>query len=125
MHRILIVDDSHVLADVIAGLLAESGCDTRVAHTSDEALSEIEGWRPETILLDLGIVPVNGIELARRLRGQYGSALRLVALTAWSNLSSAQLEEVGFNRVLFKPASIDEILTAIHGCGHDRLQEAA
>ena len=69
--RILVADDNIDAANSLARLLARLyGQEVRVAHDGDEALAVAEEFRPEVIVLDIGMPGMDGNEVARRLRGR-------------------------------------------------------
>ena len=68
--RILVVDDNVDAAHALARLLTRLyGQEVRVANDGPEALRIAEEFRPEVILLDIGLPGMDGNEVARRLRG--------------------------------------------------------
>ena len=72
-------------AESLAMLLARLyGQEVRVAHDGPAALAVAEEFRPEVVLLDIGMPGMDGYEVARRLRGrpEFEGTL-LVALTGW------------------------------------------
>ena len=83
--RILVVDDNVDAAESLARLLTRLyGHEVRVAHDGPEALAAAEEFRPEVVLLDIGLPGMDGYEVARRLRErpEFEETL-LVALTGW------------------------------------------
>jgi CheY-like chemotaxis protein len=67
---------------------------------------EAAGWfRPDVALLDLGMPKLNGLEVARRIRGQpWGRQMVLVAVTGWGQEEDRRRAmEAGFDRHLTKP----------------------
>jgi DNA-binding response OmpR family regulator len=111
---ILIVDDNRDLAGSISLLLEARGCDVRVAYDGAEALSEAAHSLPDAIVLDIGLPSMSGFEVARRLRATYGTRVRLVAHTAWSDDETRrEVAEAGFDDMLIKPSSIDNIMSAV------------
>jgi PAS domain S-box-containing protein len=105
--RVLIVDDNVDAARTLDILLSSLGHATRVAYDGTEALRLAEEFRPEVILLDLGLPGLNGYEVARRLRARNGQPVRIVAVTGWSQAADrARSAEAGFDLHMVKP--IDE-----------------
>jgi PAS domain S-box-containing protein len=104
--RVLIVDDNEDAATSVAMLLKVMNCDARVAHSGFEALSIAPEFRPELVLLDLGMPKLNGYDTCRRLRCEpWGRSCRIVALTGWSkNEHDCRAEDAGFDDHLVKPA---------------------
>jgi len=116
--RILVVDDNVDAADSLGRLLALDGYDVRVANGGMEALHEAEGFRPEVILLDIGLPMMNGYDVARRIRKEpWGVDARLVALTGWGQEEDRRRsKEAGFDEHVVKPidpASLRALLRRI------------
>jgi len=113
--RILVVDDNKDSADSLAMLLRLKGSDIRTAHDGIEALEVADTFRPEIVLLDIGLPKLNGYDVARRIRQQpWGQDVLLIALTGWGNDEDRQLsQEAGFNFHIVKPvelAALEELL---------------
>jgi len=78
--RILVVDDNVDAATTLEVLLRSLGHETRVAHDGMRALDIAREFRPEVILLDIGMPGLDGYEVARRLRAMnHGQTFRIVA----------------------------------------------
>jgi CheY-like chemotaxis protein len=92
-------------------LLQALGHDTRVVHDGIEALEEAELFRPEVVLLDIGMPRLDGYETARRLRSRpWAAATRIVAVTGWGQETDRQrAKEAGFDRHLVKPVNLDAL----------------
>jgi CheY-like chemotaxis protein len=103
--RVLIVDDNRDSADSLALLLELAGSQTRVAYDGLGALDEAAAFRPELVLLDIGLPRLNGYEVARRMRTQPGGeSIMLVALTGWGQEEDRRRsKEAGFDGHLVKP----------------------
>jgi two-component system, chemotaxis family, CheB/CheR fusion protein len=110
--RILIVDDNHDSADMLAMLLHFAGHETFTAHDGPAAVDASARLDPDVILLDIGLPILNGYEAARRIRAQHGQQRRplLIALTGWGqDEDRRRSEEAGFDAHLVKPVD-DAIL---------------
>ncbi len=66
--RVLIVEDNADTAQTLATLLALDGHEVRIAHDGFQALEVAAGFRPDVVLLDIGLPGMDGFEIARRLR---------------------------------------------------------
>ncbi|MFZ1866961.1 MAG: ATP-binding protein [Steroidobacteraceae bacterium] len=110
--RVLIADDNHDAAVSLSMLLQSLGHDTRVVHDGIEALEEAELFRPEVVLLDLGMPRLDGYETARRIASRpWAAATQIVAVTGWGQETDRQrAREAGFHRHLVKPADLDALL---------------
>ena len=114
MAKVLLVEDDRTLAETIAQLLPARH-HISVAYDAREALAEAIRFAPDTVLLDIGLPLLDGFYVARRLRQLLAQAVRLIAYTGRSDITTDQLTDAGFDGLLTKPASIDEIADAIHG----------
>jgi signal transduction histidine kinase len=111
--RILVADDNQDAAVSLAMILEMAGHEVRVAHDGRAALSVAQTFRPDTILLDIGMPQLNGYEVARALRQEpWGRGICLIALTGWGQESDRQLAiDAGFDRHLTKPVNTDALET--------------
>lgn len=69
--RILVVDDNRDSATTLSMLLRIVGNETRTAHDGEEAVAQALEYRPDVILLDLGLPKMNGYEACRLIRKQF------------------------------------------------------
>jgi DNA-binding response OmpR family regulator len=115
--RVLIVDDNRDAADLIAEFLELSGHATTLAYDGRAALTMACHFKPDVILLDLGLPDLDGFQVAAALRElREFAGTRVVALTAWGDPATrARTALAGFDMHLVKPASFDMILNAIQG----------
>jgi PAS domain S-box-containing protein len=106
--RILVVDDNVDSAATLGMLLKYLGADVHVAHDGVAALDAVEKYRPNVVLLDIGMPGMDGLEVARRIRERDEfSAITLIALTGWGQEDDRQrTREAGFDHHLVKPADI-------------------
>jgi CheY-like chemotaxis protein len=112
--RVLVVDDNRDAAQSLGVLLKLVGVDVHVAYSGQEALDALPVYRPDVVLLDLGMPGMDGEEVARRIRSDPGFIdVRLIALTGWGQQSDrARSRAAGFDYHLIKPADV-AALTAV------------
>jgi PAS domain S-box-containing protein len=118
-HRILVVDDNEDAAETLAELLKLTGNDLRIAHDGVEAVEVAGEFRPDVVLLDIGLPKISGYEVALKLREQpWGKGMVLVALTGWGQEEDRRRSrEAGFDHHLIKPVEPDalfKLLTAVN-----------
>ena len=118
--RILVVDDNQDSARSMARLLKLRGNEVRTAHDGIEAVEAAEEFRPEVILMDVGMPRLNGYEATRRIREQpWGQSITIIALTGWGQEGDrVQSREAGCDGHLVKPVDIrdlEKLLTALTG----------
>ena len=103
--RVLVVDDNRDAADSLAMLLRATGNEIRTAYDGLEALQVAGEFRPEVVLLDIGLPKLDGHEVAQRLRREpWGQRVLLIAVTGWSDEADrAKSRAAGFDHHLVKP----------------------
>jgi DNA-binding response OmpR family regulator len=111
VQRILLVDDDPDSSEPLSLLLQSKGHETRVATDGAQAISVADEFKPNCVLLDLGLPRMDGYEVARRLRDRpYGSDVVLVALTGWAGRDiRSRAAEAGFDYHIVKPVNWDEV----------------
>ncbi len=113
--RILVVDDNPDSALSMAMMLSMMGHETRTAHDGEAAVATAEAFRPQVVLLDIGLPKLNGYEVAQRIRKEeWGASMFLVAITGWGqDEDRRRSEDVGMNLHLVKPvepSALDRVL---------------
>lgn len=116
--RILVVDDNRDSASTLAILLRLMGNVTQTANDGLEAVEVASEFRPDVVLLDLGLPKLDGYEACRRIRQQPGGAdMVIVAVTGWDqDEDRVRTSEAGFDHHLVKPvdqATLAEILASV------------
>jgi CheY-like chemotaxis protein len=113
--RVLVVDDNVDAATGLSALLQSLGHETCVAYDGVEALRSAVEFRPDIVLLDIGMPGLDGYEVARRLRVlKRDRPLRIIAVTGWGKESDRQRsQEAGFDVHLVKPVDRHVLLRAL------------
>ncbi len=117
-HRILVVDDNYDSANSMAMLLKRMWKqDVEVAHDGEAALVKAASYRPQIILLDIGLPGLSGYDVAERLRAQaVGRCPTLVAMTGWGQEEDLRRSrDAGFAHHLVKPVDLDVLRAVIAG----------
>lgn len=109
--RILIVDDNVDSAESLALLFQTMGSTSCLAHDGLEALSAIEKYSPEVVLLDIGLPKLDGHEVCRRVRSQsWGKNIIMIALTGWGQDEDRRMsEDAGFDGHIVKPVDYGQL----------------
>ena len=112
--RILVVDDNADAADSLAMLFEARGDQVRTAYDGVEALEAEDVFRPDTILLDIGMPRLSGYDVARRVRELRGGAVLIVAITGWGQEQDRQrARDAGFDHHFTKPVDIDSLMNIV------------
>lgn len=113
--RVLVVDDYCDVADFLSEALGFHNIHARPAYGGAEALQLVHAFRPDALLLDLGMLNIDGFDVAAAMHGR-GDCPWLVALSAWDDPAMrARTRAAGFGVHLLKPSSIDSIVSALRG----------
>jgi signal transduction histidine kinase/ActR/RegA family two-component response regulator len=113
--RILVADDNDDAAESLTLRLQLAGHDVRTARNGAEALAIAGEFKPQIVLLDLGMPKMDGYETAREIRKRpWGRQATLIALTGWGQQKDRQrTTEAGFDRHLVKPVAEVELFEAL------------
>jgi CheY-like chemotaxis protein len=114
--RVLVVDDDEAVRTVLSHVLADEGFEVvGVAADGAEAVTLTQALNPDTIVLDVRMPGVGGIEAARRIRPISPDA-RIVMLSAYDDPTlQSEATEAGANRFLIKGCALTELVDAIAG----------
>ncbi|MFC0677335.1 response regulator [Lysobacter korlensis] len=113
--RVLVADD-HADAAASLGLVLElHGHEVRTANDGLQAQAMAEHWRPDAMVLDIGMPGANGDEVARWVRAQpWGASVRLVAITGWGRPEDRlRLRDAGFDVHLVKPVALADLTASL------------
>lgn len=115
--RVLIVDDNHDGADSLALILTLGGHETRTAFTGEDALVVAETFRPDVVLMDIGLPGVDGYETCRRLRQRaWSQSTLIVAQTGWAQEADKRAAmAAGFDLHLTKPVEPSAVERVLAG----------
>lgn len=114
-YRILVVDDNKDSADSLAMLLTLNGHKVRMANDGISALAMAQDYRPDVVLLDIGLPGLNGLEVAERLRAQPDTRKTLlIAVTGYGQEEDRKRSHLsGFDHHFVKPVDINLLLKSL------------
>ncbi len=113
--RILVVDDNRDGAETLGALLEMRGFSVAMAFDGDAAVDMAESFRPQLILLDIGLPKKNGYEACRLIKAMpWATDVKVIAITGWGDANAKeQAREAGFDRHFVKPVVEDVLLSAM------------
>jgi PAS domain S-box-containing protein len=115
--RVLVVDDNIDMVMMLASSLRQRGYSVQSAYNGPDGLKVAQQWRPDVVLLDIGLPGLDGYEVARRIRSASEPELqqaRLIALTGYGRDVDKDLAaEAGFDAHMTKPYDFDELVRAM------------
>jgi signal transduction histidine kinase len=106
--RILVADDNKDAAETLAVLLEFMGHEIRSVHDGQAAVQAAAEFRPDIVLLDIGMPQLNGYEACRRIRdGAGGAPIVIVAVTGWGQPEDRRKSaDAGFDHHMVKPLDL-------------------
>jgi signal transduction histidine kinase/CheY-like chemotaxis protein len=127
--RVLVVDNDTTTAQSVTALLKLWGYEVHTSYAGDDALQEALLWRPEVVVLDIGMPDMNGYEVAALLRSEASlQDVVLVALTGYGQEQDRRLaEEAGFDHYLVKPVppkTLRELLSTTESAFREALSHS-
>jgi CheY-like chemotaxis protein len=104
--RVLLVEDNDLLREVATRVLARFGHNVCPASTINQALACLANETIDVAVIDLILAGESGLDLGEHIRERWPD-VRLIAVTG------SLLQADGFDRVLIKPYSPDDLLGAL------------
>jgi signal transduction histidine kinase/ActR/RegA family two-component response regulator len=111
LRRVLVVDDNLASADSLGLIVKLWGHECRVTHAGPEAIEEAESFRPDVVLLDIGLPGMDGYDVARELRSRpHLKGIALIAMTGYGREEDRRrARDAGFDEHLVKPLDLDAL----------------
>ena len=108
-HRILIVDDDHLLTTSLESVLKHCGYDVAICSQGTEAMTMINDIHPDVVLLDIYLGTTNGIDVLKLIKTN-DATLPVVMITAYSDVKLAvEAMKLGAEDFVVKPLDIDQL----------------
>ena len=109
--RILIADDNVDSASSLSEVLKMLGHEVRTALDGQQAVDMALEFRPDVMLLDIGMPRLNGYDACRRIRKEpWGDRVVMVAVTGWGQAEHrARARSAGFDHHLVKPVELADL----------------
>jgi PAS domain S-box-containing protein len=109
--RVLVADDNLDAAESLTMLLTMMGHEVRAAHDGAQAVEQAEQFRPDLILMDVGMPKLDGLQAATQIRSMdWGASPMIVALTGWGQEADRKRsKEAGCDEHLVKPLDFDRL----------------
>ena len=121
--QILVVEDDNAVAKLMAATMESQDYQYRIASTGASAIMEALSYKPEVMILDLGLPDTDGIEVIKKIRVWSNMPIIVVSARSEDTDKVAALD-AGADDYLTKPFSVDELLArlrvALRSVRHDR-----
>lgn len=113
--RVLVVEDNVDTARTLGLLLQGLGCMTQEVHEGPPVIDAAKSFKPDVILLDIGLPGLDGYQIARLIRHTPElSHIRLIALTGYGQQQDRERSrEAGFDNHLVKPVHFESLIESL------------
>ena len=106
----VVIDDNHDATNLTAMLIETLGGECRLAYDGISVMREVLAYRPEVVLVDIGMPGLDGYETCSRIRRELGRSLFVVALTGFGQEQDrVKAIQSGFDVHLTKPVDPKEL----------------
>ena len=115
--KVLVVDDNADVGFTTGMMLEEMGYQFELAQDGNEALEFARSFRPDAILLDIGLPGADGYQVCRTLRQEeMFKSITIIAQTGWGREKDKELAyEAGFDHHLTKPVAFGDLQELLSG----------
>jgi DNA-binding response OmpR family regulator len=111
--RVLVIEDNRSIAKFVELELKHRNFGVRCAYDGQEALEQLEGFRPELVVLDIMLPKIDGVGVLNRIRRR-GGRVPVIMLTARdTTLDKVHSLNHGADDYLTKPFEIEELVARI------------
>lgn len=110
--RVLIVDDEKAIRRFLKTSLTSQGYDIREAGNGKEAVEEVKSFRPDAIVLDLGLPDMDGVSTTKKIRESTQTPIIIVSVREKESDKIAALD-AGADDYLTKPFSAPELFARL------------
>lgn len=110
--QILVVEDDNAVAKLMVATMESQGYQYRIAKTGAGAIMEALSYKPEVMILDLGLPDTDGIEVINKIRAWSNMPIIVVSARSEDADKVAALD-AGADDYLTKPFSVDELLARL------------
>jgi CheY-like chemotaxis protein len=108
------VDDNVDGVESLADLIGLLGHQVRIAHDGPTGIRVVSEFDPDIVLLDIGLPGMDGYEVARRIRREFGTRIVLIAVSGYGREEDReQSREAGCQQHLVKPVEFRTLQTLL------------
>lgn len=111
--KLLLVEDDNDVRMAFGLLLKSAGYDVELAPDGRSAVDRAESFRPDAVLIDIGLPDISGCEVAKRLRAL--PSLSDAVLIGLTGRDESAVQEGRFDAHLLKPATLEDVEKILAG----------
>jgi two-component system, NtrC family, response regulator AtoC len=108
-YAVLVVEDEATLAKNVALFLQRHGHEVKIASSAEDALSELETFKPDAVVLDFNLPGMSGLELLHKIRASDPHTIVIMATGHGSEQVAVDAMKAGAHDYLMKPVSLGKL----------------
>lgn len=115
MPKILLIDDDKDLLEVTQGLLKKRGYEVAINTTWEDALTKIESFKPQIILLDVFLNGVDGLDICKQIKSMpHTRDIPVLIFSAYPRVAQRVIYEYGADDFIEKPFEVNDLIEKVH-----------
>lgn len=115
MPKILLIDDDKDLLEVTQGLLTKRGYEVAINTNWEDALANIESFKPQIILLDVFLNGVDGLDICRQIKSMpHTKDIPVLIFSAYPQVAERVIYEYGADDFIAKPFEVNDLIAKVH-----------
>lgn len=125
MTKLLVVEDAPDLRDMMTSYLRNAGFDVQATAYGEESLRLADEFRPQAVILDIGLPDLDGISVAARLRGSHPELGIILVTVSNDDFDRVSALEIGADIFITKPVNLRVLLAQVRSLLRRRPQVQA
>ena len=114
MPRILVVDDDKDLLEVTHALLTTKGYEVVIENNWEDAISKMDTFQPQLILLDVFLNGIDGLDICRQLKSMpHTRHIPVLIFSAYPTVAES-VYEYGADDFISKPFEVNDLVQKVH-----------
>ena len=115
MPKILVIDDSAMMRNLLRGALAEEGYEAESFLPGSETglIEKLRNYAPELLLTDFNMPVLDGKAVVRICRFVIPTAKIIILTASREPARDALLQTMGVRRILYKPIKAEDVVSAV------------
>ena len=115
MPKILLIDDDKDLLEVTQGLLKKRGYEVAINASWEDALTKIESFKPQIILLDVFLNGVDGLDICKQIKSMPQTKdIPVLIFSAYPRVAQRVIYEYGADDFIEKPFEVNDLIAKVH-----------
>ncbi len=113
--KLLVIDDDKDLLEITQSLLTRKGFEVVTNDNWEDALSQLETFQPQLILLDVFLNGIDGLDICKKLKAMPSTChIPILIFSAYPSIAERVIYEYGADDFIAKPFEVNDLVTKVH-----------